>query len=348
MDGKIFNILIGGTTLYDNSKALIDLVKDQIAVVNTQTDGIHTSGDLKYFTVASHNGDRVNTARASNGGSIEANYVKHFTYSAPLDAKDKILKLDNFKIVGDKLDYSFTLSLSNKQIMAYNGFNSYNNMFNVSIDKGVTNINVLIYEVYKAIKKSIDNNQISYLKSVKIFQEDGTTEITTDANIKTFVSTNTNNSKLMVLHVETSPIAKTPTSDINLRYFKDRQTDIKFTGSLFFDVTVEQELVYPKGDGYDIRQLEYLAGGFGDNPGSMKVNAITGTNKSNFRYYSDVSKKYHQVFISYVSHVKSGSHTYENDMYLVIAMEEKAEIKKLVIALNNILKNQGFKAISIT
>ena len=95
--------------------------------------------------------------------------------------------------------------------------------------------------------------------------------------------------------------------EINLGYFFPHQTEIIVTPLEGFEATViATAMVYEQGDGHDIRQLEYEAGGWNGKPGPYRVSELVGTTLPGFKYYSDVAKNYDVQNIQHDQHSISG------------------------------------------
>lgn len=94
-------------------------------------------------------------------------------------------------------------------------------------------------------------------------------------------------------------------SQINLKYADPRQLNMYMSlltdpntpngwGSFGPD-TVQSDLtalVYEDGSGYDIQQLEYIAGGWNGNPGPYRTSELVGVPTHNIQYYSTISGQY--------------------------------------------------------
>jgi len=90
--------------------------------------------------------------------------------------------------------------------------------------------------------------------------------------------------------------------DINLNYFFPRQTDIVLVGQMGFEgnstVATTTEMVYEDGAGYDVKQLEYEAGGWNGKPGPYRTYA-DGLARTGFQYFADTAKNYDVFHASY-------------------------------------------------
>lgn len=109
---------------------------------------------------------------------------------------------------------------------------------------------------------------------------------------------------------------------INLGYFFPHQTQIIVTPLDGFNATtIKTEMVYEQGSGYDVKQLEYEAGGWNGKPGIYRV-FNDGLTKGGFHYYSEVGKKYDLFHASY-------------DQVSVSGWRQDAHFERTIIAAEN-------------
>jgi len=87
---------------------------------------------------------------------------------------------------------------------------------------------------------------------------------------------------------------------INLNYFSPRQTEIIVTPIDGFEATViDTAMVYEDGAGYDVKQMEYEAGGWNGKPGPYRASDLMGVAFEGFQYFADASKNYDVYHASY-------------------------------------------------
>lgn len=119
---------------------------------------------------------------------------------------------------------------------------------------------------------------------------------------------NPNNGLTANMVINILPDALTIYSQINLKYADPRQVNVYMSlltdpnspngfGTFGPDTTQSDlaEITYEDGAGYDIQELEYIAGGWNGNPGPYRVSELNSTVRGNIQYYSSVSGTY-QVF----------------------------------------------------
>jgi hypothetical protein len=111
------------------------------------------------------------------------------------------------------------------------------------------------------------------------------------------------------LNFSVNPMTFSTFCDINLNYFFPRQTDAALVGLIGFEgnstIAVVTEMVYEEGSGYDVKQLEYVAGGWNGKTGPYRVFS-DGLAQTGFQYFADQSAKYDLIHLSYDQESISG------------------------------------------
>jgi hypothetical protein len=112
--------------------------------------------------------------------------------------------------------------------------------------------------------------------------------------------------------------------DINLNYFSARQTDVIVTKIAGFEavgtLTTTQDIIYESGSGYDVKQLEYEAGGWNARPGTYRVSNLNGVARNGFNYFSTASGKYNMINVAYDQASIAGFQEHRNANRTIIAV----------------------------
>ena len=88
--------------------------------------------------------------------------------------------------------------------------------------------------------------------------------------------------------------------NVNLGYFFPHQTEVVTTVIDGFGPAVTTTaMVYEDGAGYDVKQLEYEAGGWNGQPGPYRVSELTGTALGSFQFFADISTNYDIIQVGY-------------------------------------------------
>jgi len=112
---------------------------------------------------------------------------------------------------------------------------------------------------------------------------------------------------------------------VNPKYFKQRQ--IKGILSLvgeecnFATVTETQAMIYEEGRGYDIQELEYLAGGFTGDPGPYRQSRLNGLPFAASSFLAVKDTFYTVATIQYVQKSVGGWQAYENNLSTYIVLQ---------------------------
>lgn len=114
--------------------------------------------------------------------------------------------------------------------------------------------------------------------------------------------------------------------DINTRFQNIRQTTVEVA---FVDgyidagatYTVTNEGTAEEGSGYNLRQLEYFAGGWNGRPGVYRQSSVVGLALPGFVYRSKEDGKYNLFDIAYANHSNAGWGDYWNDIATTIAVD---------------------------
>jgi hypothetical protein len=111
---------------------------------------------------------------------------------------------------------------------------------------------------------------------------------------------------------------------INLKYVAGRETDMIVSLVDGFtcngEVVTVQELRKSEGHGYDVRQLEYLAGGWNGKPGPYRTSDTTGTERGGFQYFTSLTGTYSLFTLVYDQFSVGGWLEYLNNLETVIAI----------------------------
>jgi hypothetical protein len=94
------------------------------------------------------------------------------------------------------------------------------------------------------------------------------------------------------------------------------------------------------GDGYDVRRMEYEAGGWEGSPGIYRTHSSTGLPKSGFNYQSDPSKEYDIYAIQYDIISIGGWETHDYWATTIIAAEKGSSLSGDLLSLFRYLSQQ--------
>jgi len=120
------------------------------------------------------------------------------------------------------------------------------------------------------------------------------------------------------------PLAIKAFCSVNIKYRKLRATNLIVSlvdgFSCGATITTVQELQYSEGKGSDVKQLEYVDGGFNGKPGPYRVSELTNLPREGFVYYASSSVNYTLVDLTYDQMSVGGWLEYLNNLETVIAI----------------------------
>lgn len=119
-------------------------------------------------------------------------------------------------------------------------------------------------------------------------------------------------------------------SGVNVEYNKMRVTNLVVT-LVSLDardgfncaagvVTTVQEMAEEQGEGYDLQQLEYVAGGWNGKPGPYRQSVSTGLARKGYEYYAVKGSKYNVLSITYDQNSVGGWEEFLNNLETIIAI----------------------------
>lgn len=121
-------------------------------------------------------------------------------------------------------------------------------------------------------------------------------------------------------------------SQINLNYLDPRQVNVIMSvlsgdfghngGSFGPDTTqaTTQALIYEDGAGYDLQQLEYVAGGWNGKPGPYRVSELIGVAFGNFETFATTNGQYNVYSLTHENTGIGGGHKYQTSLMTIVAI----------------------------
>ena len=126
------------------------------------------------------------------------------------------------------------------------------------------------------------------------------------------------------VRITTNPLAIKNFADVNTMYYNPRQTVIVpslvegFVGVA--NVAIVQEAVAEEGNGYDIKQKEYHAGGWNGRPGIYRASTALGLAMPGFKYFAVEGANYAQYELVYDFFSTSGWGEYLSNLSTLVAI----------------------------
>ncbi len=305
-----------------------ELLSGQIGVFDYETnltiDGTVPLKNRKFYLAVGVNklaaaGSAITDIVRSAGSNIQKAAIADYNrkeYTAPVDKKVVI----TFGEILPLQDYAIKLLVANQEAYANYGFNLPNKSFTARSGKqvgttGLADGNQLVIDLAAAI--NADDEKIFTTR----FLDPTDNAVVSSANLAAWLANVANDGETLKLEITSSQMAIKTFANVNLKYNTPRGTDV-FVSLVGFDsdasVVTTQALVFQQGSGYDIQEMEYVAGGWNGNPGVYRASDTT--------YLQGVDRlavangTYDQTTISYENIGIGGNEQYGSSLQTVIAV----------------------------
>ena len=338
----VFQVLVtkGNQALAAKNTPISALLNGQLGVYNYHTglalDATSTAAEASNFFIAV-GGNRINTAAAaaledinfSAGQLIQAPTVQAYNnrnYTAPLP---NVWTITNYKIYSEA-EYIIKIEFRNQNVYALNGYNQFTKTFSqlggcasgtpCTNCGGDGDCNEFTVQMIDQINAEPDGLVVA--EAIDYTTTPGTNIVVTD--IPTWVADPANAGLCLGIQLTSVPEKIFSYCNINLKYFNPRGTVLIVSLTEGFTcngvATETQEVGYEEGLGYDIRDLEFQAGGWNGRPGPYRVSELIGTAREGFFYFTDTAAKYTQVTLTYDVWSQSNFEKYQANTSTIIAI----------------------------
>ena len=361
-DNDVFQVLVtkGNNAVLGKGKKVEELLDGQIGVFDADTNlSIDGTSPIKKFFVAvgvDKDGDGViDSLNQSAGELIQTKNIGAYSYRPHTPGKPMIVEVTNFKAKCDT-EYVIKLNFRNQRIYRLQGFNQFVHTYSIKsaccdgcetgCDSGDCN------ELVKLFVQAINTDQYGLVKAEAINPTTGTVVTDIDAFIAANATVNSDddstNDVCLKLRLTTVPLKIKQFCSINAHYFNPRETTITVSLIDGFScngkVTVTQDAVHEEGNGYDIKQREYKAGGWNGRPGPYRVSETTLLPSEGFLYFADQNVKYDRIALEYQNEATGGWLDYKNDLATEIAVPATDTVTRdsLLGVIDKIVNPLGF------
>lgn len=273
---------------------------------------------------------------------IETRHVNSVTKQEYTEPKPHQVMVRDFHAVCNQ-DYTLRLVFSNGEILQTQGVLPYAYTYSVRTgccdgcnDCAKGDPNVLAYDIYRALKQDVGN--APFLVEMVNGGANGTgTAKVNDEDIENFIETKKNQDtpfkpekpqEYLFIRITAVSGPEFHTGlPINYRYYAPRDTRMEVSlldgaGCGRAKIVETQAPKFEVGSGYDLRQKEYIAGGWNGNPGIFRMASDVLMMKGEFMV--DSHEKYDTVTINYTLETKMGSGGYQNRMHVIFAQKHGA------------------------
>ncbi|MDB4285900.1 hypothetical protein N9933_01200 [bacterium] len=327
---EVYQVLVADNTLacLAAGSEVSALSHGQIGVFDSNTglsiDG--TSPSREFFIAVGVNpaGSGVMSDLSKSAGQkIQTRNISGFTYREHTAAQPEITEITGFKASCDA-DYAVKLEFRNQQIYRRQGFNQYTKTYAIRTAccegcEGCPSGDCV--EIAKLMVANMNDDVDNLITAVSFATEPltivthGTStdyaindEITLVADLDALMTFNAAQTDLALrvcvgIKITTSPLAVQSFCTINTNYFNPRGTTVITSLISGFACngtkTITQNIAFEEGNGYDVLQKEFHAGGWNAKPGPYRVNTVSGLPAAGFNYMASANEKYDVFNLSY-------------------------------------------------
>jgi hypothetical protein len=276
-------------------------------------------------------GSLVDIAKSA-GQVIQVRNAKSYTLKGPAVALPKIIDITGFSALCDS-DYAIKIEFRNQKIYSMNGYNQFSKTFNAHTPCCADNCttcedgdcNALALAIVQNINLDEDALVTATLIDYTTTGEGADAVVVAEgAEYEAWIADVANAGLCLGIRLTSNPLGLKNFCSVNLGYFNPRGTDMIVSMVEGFNCngnqTTYQELVYSEGSGYDVQQLEYMAGGWNGKPGPYRVSTLTNLPREGFQFNAVKTASYVQLVLSYDQQSVGGWLEYLNNLETVIAI----------------------------
>lgn len=275
--------------------------------------GLDTDGD----------GATDNIAKSA-GHKITRNLVTALTDHCSVAALGKIVQLSNFT-ASCETEYAIKIEVRNQMGYLMHGYNPIYKSFNFvtgCCDDGCTTGDCDASSqplLALGLAQAINADQDDVFQAI-LWDTTANAEVDFD-DVAQWIADNPTGT--LAIRITSEPIKMARMlGGYNLQYFNPRGTDMVLSTTAGFEcngtISTIREMRYSEGDAYDIRELEYEAGGWTGNPGPYRL-SHTDVGRE-IVYQSVPGTKYSQIDMTYDIHVVGGWEEYRNNLRTTVAI----------------------------
>lgn len=316
-NNPVFQVLVvSNPALLTANSDVDDLAVGQLGIFDAVTHKAVTAAlpEKFYFAVGLPNqAGSLGDIRKSSGELIRKSLIKSVLASEYSAAESQVisLNLDGFQPVYGE-DYVARFSFQSGQTMNLNGFMNPVKSFTYSTpsnDVGDYALASFITNFVAEVNKD--------LEGLVVAEDAGNSVIT--------FTIGSEDKEYLI-------------NGVNRRYDALREFKVEYSFSAGFEHDAYEVTstgpVYESGSGYDIQQMEYVAGGWIGNPGVYRESKLHGVLASQIKTYAVESAQYYEMrFAHEMAYTSGGSLDYTSLLETVVAIPQTAENEDLINAL---------------
>lgn len=356
-NNKVFQVLVtkGNRSILPINSPISSLQDGQIGIFDAKTNlSINGSTPVKEFYLAvgvDQDGDGVVDAiNTSAGQVIQKENIRDYTFKPHTASQPMVFEITDYKAECDS-DYAIKFEFRNMQVYMRQGYNQFTKTYAVrtSCCEGCeTCPSGSCVELTKLLLEAFNSDESKMFTAVAIDGAGGAVIPDLDA----WAALPANADKCPGIRITANGLAVNKFCSINTKYYNPRQTVIipsliegfNCTGK----VTVTQQAVAEEGNGYDVKQKEYHAGGWNGRPGPYRASTATGLASDGFNYFADSTKTYDQVQLIYDQFSTAGWGEYLNNLLTIVAIPETDTTTRdsFIAAIDTIVSTLGLEPLA--
>lgn len=337
----IFQVLVtreGVAPLLTPDQPITALLPGQLGFFDYETNlsvtpGIPSTHKRVYMAVGvDTDGDGItDNVQKSAGEYIETQRVHDVTIKCPDQCYGEIIQIQPFNIKGET-EYILKIMLENESVSKLYGKNlpifSYHVKTGCCESSSICSCtdhmicNQLVYDMVAAI-----NLDLGTLVEAVLWDTTNNIEIEAE-DFEDWVNDSDNVDACLAIRLTSNCEAIKNYCQINYNYVKLRAYNMTVSfmqaGNIQTSsatITTIQDLQYPQGQGYDIQQLEYEAGGWNGKPGLYRQLEMVGGPHGDFTVNAVRNLEYIQIIIAHDAlSVVGNAREYVNDMRTILCV----------------------------
>lgn len=330
MNNRPFQVLAstGDQALLAKDKLPSELALGQLGVFDAQTglslDASATNIKEAYIALGM-NADAILT---STGDYITVKELKANLKQEPVSAVDKIIDVDLTNATVDcQTAYGVKVELRNEAVAKNFGYNqatrTYVTRTGCCEDCSGCGTGDCVQFAVDMVKQINEDNYSEVVTAELVDRTGASPVVVLEADVATWVAANADACLSIRLTFGSTDMFEY--CKVNLRYEYPRQTNaiVSFKAECTgVEIVTVQELVYAEGMGYDLAQMEDIAGGWNGNPGIYRQSELVGESIGSFTKTVDKTALYNIYTLSYNHVHDTGMQRFSNPMETYIGVPQ--------------------------
>jgi hypothetical protein len=355
INNDVFTVIVstGNAALIAAGNPISALAVNQMGFFDAKTNLSITTPAREFFIAIGKDttgGAVVNEIKTSAGQKIQKENIRALSFREHSASQPMIVKVADYAADCDS-DYTIRVEFRNQEIYRRQGYNQFTKAYSVrtaccedcaTCPSGDANeiTSLLIAEIAIQEDGLLTTNPIARqdmtIATHGVAADYSAGDVILVADLAVMIAFNavqTDDTLKVYSDIEltSTELAIKAFCAINVAYFKPRQTKLIISLVDGFGcsgaVSTTQDLAYEEGNGYDVQQKEYHAGGWDNNPGPYRVNVSTGLARA-INYDAVVSEQYDQFALTYDQFSVAGWGENLNNLATLVAIPATSTVTR--------------------